>query len=194
MPSTTQMSLMSRYHSIYRVHSFAQAGAVLLFAFIACPPVSAENQTNIEKLKIEVDYDACTIEKTQKNEFCANEKLSIDVNADGWAAKGTGTDGAPPVLEMNATCQDGKYKSITNGQPAWRARCELTGDAARPCFHISGGGSKEAFTKVETLQCFDIAESACTMTIEGVMIGQAESVKGEYMIAVKKLKSCRIME
>ncbi|WP_284735503.1 hypothetical protein [Dongia deserti] len=166
---------------------------ILLCAAFASSLASAENQARIEGLKIEVDFDACTTEQTQKTEFCANEKWNIEVDADGWSAEGTGTDGAPPVLEMQAICQDGKYKSVTNSQ-IWLAKCELTGDAVNPCFHIIGGGSREAFTKVDTRQCFNIAESACTMTLEGMMIGQAEAVKGEYAVVLKELKSCRIVK
>ena len=94
---------------------------------------------------------------------------------------------------MTAVCEDGTYKSLTNGQP-WSGKCELTGDAAHPCFHIAGGGSKEAFSKIDSMQCFDIAESSCTLELNGEMIGQAEAVKGEYAIALKELKSCRIVE
>ena len=168
-------------------------GGLLLCCAVAASPAQAENKAKIEALKIEVDYDACTVEKTQRAEFCANEKWTIDVDADGWSARGVGSDGAPPTLEMSATCEDGIYKSITNGQ-AWVAKCALVGDAARPCFHITGGGRKEAFSKIESTQCFEIAESACTMKLDGEMIGQAEAVKGEYAIALKELKSCRIVE
>jgi hypothetical protein len=166
---------------------------LLLCASLALSPAEAENKAKIDALKIEVDFDACTTEKTQKAEFCANEKWTIEVEKDGWSASGVGSDGAPPTLEMTAVCEDGAYKSTTNGQP-WSAKCELTGDAARPCFHVAGGGPKEAFSKVASRQCFEIAESACTMTLDGQMTGQAESVKGEYAIAVKQLKSCRIVE
>jgi hypothetical protein len=168
--------------------------ALLLCATVFWSPAQAENKAKIDALKIEVDYDACTTHKEQQAEFCANETWSIAVDEAGWSASGVGSDGASPAMEMSATCEDGVYKSVTNGQPAWVARCELTGDAARPCFHVTGGGSKEAFSKVETRQCFDIAESGCTMQLEGVMVGQAEAVKGEYAIALKQLKSCRTVD
>jgi hypothetical protein len=166
---------------------------VLLSTFLGASPAGADNQAKIEMLKIEVDYDACTVEKTQQAEFCANEKWTIEVDEDGWSANGVGSDGSAPAVEMSATCEDGAYKSITNGQ-AWVAKCQLVGDAAHPCFHVTGGGSKQAFSKVESQQCFDIAESGCTMKLDGVMIGQAETVKGEYAIGLKELKSCRIVD
>jgi hypothetical protein len=169
------------------------AVTAFLAATASASSAKAENQTQIEKLKIEAEYDACTTEKTQQVEYCATETWSIQVNPDGWTATSTGTDGAPPVLESSITCVDGKYKSITNGQP-WAGQCELTGDAAHPCFHITGGGSKEAFSKVETLQCFDVAQDACTMTVDGVIVGEAEAVKGEYVIGLKEMKSCRIVD
>lgn len=166
---------------------------LLLCAALAWSPAEADNKAKIGALKIEVDFDACTTEKIQKTEFCANEKWTIEVEEDGWSATGVGTDGAPPVLEMTAVCDDGVYKSLTNGQP-WFAKCELTGDAAHPCFRIAGGGPKEAFSRIVSRQCFDIAESACTMTVDGQMTGQAEAVKGDYAIALKQLKSCRILD
>jgi len=175
------------------LHFHFTISAVFVSVLTFASPVNAENQTQIEKLKIEAEYDACTTEKTQKAEYCATETWSIEVNADGWSAKSTGTDGAPPVLESSITCADGEYRTVTNGQ-VWTGKCELTGDAVHPCFHITGGGSKEAFSKVETLQCFDVARDTCTMTVEGVMIGQAEAVKGEYVIGLKEMKSCRITD
>lgn len=167
-------------------------GGLLLCCAVAASPALAENKAKIDALKIEVDYDACTTHKEQQAEFCASETWSIAVNEAGWSASGVGTDGTA-TMEMSATCTDGIYKSTTNGQP-WVGRCERAGDAVHPCFHVTGGGAMEAFSKVETRQCFDIAESNCTMTLAGVMIGRAEAVKGEYAIALKQLKSCRIVE
>lgn len=176
-----------------RLRHVTLASGLLLCASLVWSPAEAENQAKIDALKIAVDFDACTTEKDQNAEFCANEKWTIEVNEGGWTASGVGSDGAPPVLEMTATCADGKYKSTTNGQP-WFGKCELTGDATHPCFHIAGGGPKEAFSKIASQQCFDVAESTCTMELDGQMTGQAESVKGEYAIAVKELKSCRIVD
>lgn len=187
------MEFTSRRRFVRRLSQMALGSGILMCASLASWPAGAENQAKIEALKIDVDYDACTIEKTQKTEFCANEKWNIDVNPDGWSAKGTGTDGAPPVLEMSATCQSGEYKLVTNGQ-FWLAKCELTGDAAHPCFHVMGGGGKEAFAKLDSLQCFDIVENACTIKLEGMVIAQAAAIKGEYDIALKELKSCRIVD
>ena len=176
-----------------RLRHVALASGLLLCAALAWSPAEAENKANIDAPKIEVDYDACTTEKTQQAQICANEKWTIDVNEDGWSANGLGSDGASPAVEMSATCADGTYKSITNGQ-AWLGKCALTGDAAHPCFQVTGGGPKEAFSKVASSQCFDIAERTCTMKLDGEMIGQAESVKGEYAIALKELKSCKILD
>ena len=187
------MPLLSRCRVARRLGHVALGSGLLLCAVLGSSPAGADNQAKIDALKIEVDYDACTVEKTQKAEFCANEKWTIEVDEDGWSASGVGSDGAPPTLEMTAVCEDGTYKSLTNGQP-WSGKCELTGDAAHPCFHIAGGGSKEAFSKIDSMQCFDIAESSCTLELNGEMIGQAEAVKGEYAIALKELKSCRIVE
>ena len=173
-------------------HQLAIA-ALVLGALLHGASVDADNQNQIERLKIEANYDACTTEKTLGAEYCANETWNIEVNDNGWSATSIGTDGAPPVLESRITCADGKYKSITNGQP-WLGKCELIGDPIRPCFHISGGGSTEAFSKVETMQCFEISGDSCTMTLGGEMIGQAEAVKGEYAIALKEINSCRVSQ
>lgn len=187
------MPLLSRHPFVGRLSRVALGSGMLLCASLASLSARAENQAEIDTLKIEVDYDACTIEKTQKTEFCANEKWNIDVNPDGWSAKGIGSDGAPPVLEMSAICQDGKYKLVTNGQLSL-AKCELTGDAVHPCFHVTGGGSKEAFSKLDSLQCFDVTENTCTMKLDGMVIAQAAAIKGEYAIALKELKSCRVVD
>jgi hypothetical protein len=95
-------------------------------------------------------------------------------------------------MDMKASCRDGVYKSVTNGGPAWFGKCELVGTAARPCFHLSGGGPKEAFSKVEMRQCFDIAGPACKVEMNGVMIGRVDPVKGESVQALTEQKSCAV--
>ena len=88
------MPLLSRCRVARRLGHVALGSGLLLCAFLGSSPADADNQAKIDALKIEVDYDACTVEKTQKAEFCANEKWTIEVDEDGWSASGVGSDGA----------------------------------------------------------------------------------------------------
>ena len=161
-------------------------GAVLLG--VIASNARAENQTEILWMRIVTEFDACSTFKTDNTRACATEKWRITVNSAGWIASGTGTVGKTRVMNMEASCDNGTYRSITNGGPAWIGKCVLTGTAARLCFHLTGGGGpKEAFSRVDVQQCFDIAGPSCQVEVNGVMIGQ-----GETVLAVKEQKSCTV--
>src|SRR5688572_2034429 len=105
------MPLLSRRRVARRLGHAALGSGLLLCAVLGSSPAGAENKANIEALKIEVDFDACTSEKSQQGESCANEKWTIEVDEDGWSANSRGFDGATPMGEMSAVCEDGAYKS-----------------------------------------------------------------------------------